>query len=663
MPFYSQTWLQSHPELRSSHLSLGSHPETGDELLIPERARTMGIHLIGKAGSGKSSEIKNLVHQDALKHNAVILFDPHDDLVDECIAELPQASIADTLVLDLRDESFPYGVSLFAEAGTFTTDEERTAAIERIVHIFNVLWPEIEKQQYARMMLRYAIVAFLDYPGATLPDMIDFFKKDDFRVAVLAKCKDRTVREYFADEYDRFSPDERTRRIAPLMNRLYILFVGRALPRNILGQRVSSVNFRKAIEEHQLIFIKLPTTTMGEDARLIGTILMSQLSAAIFSFVNLPPHERPTVAVYADEVSQVATPDFERLVVEGRKFGVKLCIAHQNQGQLDDYLVRAANGMHTQIMFRVTPEDAKSLALLFPMQRQAVSRDNIDPHASKYLLDYGADDPLVQTFIDVYLRPLQTQKSGRQVEIVSAQRISGWDMFLPGSIGADSKKPELNVPEPTPYLDALLYEVMRANNPLLPIPIEAIAGFANCGGGFYPALKWRADQDLRGDVMFPAHLANETASGYVWRHRPESDREWFMHCIFHLRMVMIYLAEHPLLKGGKVETFNFAQALIQLPVRMALVKSGDDIGQIVTSDTPRPLVGEALSARRYFILQHTRQRYCHPRDQVEELIDSTTPPDEFTLKRWKAVKSDDGTSSQSDERSNGPSGAGGQPGH
>jgi hypothetical protein len=148
--------------------------------------------------------------------------------------------------------------------------------------------------------------------------------------------------------------------------------------------------------------------------------------------------------------------------------------------------------------------------------------------------------------------------------------------------------------------------------------------------------------ELTEDVQFPAYLANHTARGYVWLRPPENEREQLLHCIFHLRMVMLDLAEHPVLKGGKTPTIDWAQLLIQLPVRMALVRSGDDVGQIVTNDTPAPLVGEALDARRYFIREHTRQRYCHPRSQIETLIDETTPLDEFNLGLWEAVESEDG---------------------
>jgi hypothetical protein len=297
--------------------------------------------------------------------------------------------------------------------------------------------------------------------------------------------------------------------------------------------------------------------------------------------------------------------------------------------------------MHTKVIFRVNPDDAKPLAAVFP-ERISGEGAEYETHASTYLLERGSDDPLVKEFINVYLRPLQGFRKGHHVEIHhrGADPVGELIEFAGIFAGASPSKVPIKVEDPLPYMDHLLYEVMRTKNPLLPIPYEAVRGLSSCNGGFFGAIRFVSDHDLSGEVRFPAHLANRTARGYVWLRRPEGDREKLWHCIFHLRMVMISLAQNPIVKSGKTPTIDFAQILIQLPVRMALVKSGDDVGQITTNHTPPPLVDTALQARRFFIQEHTRQRYCHPRAQIEHLIDDTTPPDEFSLRRWEEV--DDG---------------------
>ncbi len=650
MPFYSPAHLKAHPEITAHGLSLGRDARTADELVIPDRDRTMSLHIIGKAGSGKSSELKNLIYQDGLDPTkAVILVDPHGDAVDEVIAELAQAAIARTFVLDMRDEAYPFGLNVFSMAGALTTEEERSQTVSRIYHVFKLLWPEVEKQQYLPMLLRYAIIALLDYPGATLVDMLDFFRKDEFRAQILSKVHDKSIREYFADEFDQQGPAERARRVAPLMNRLYTLFVGRSIPRNIFGQRRNSINFRRAIENHEIILVKLPTTTMEDDAKLMGAFIVAEASAAVLSFSDTPADRRPATCLYVDEVQNFASEDFKRIVTEGRKFNMRLTIAHQFLGQLPGYLQDAVKGVHTTVVFRINSDDARALAPIFPPRSAAVgSSDEYEANVCKYLLKYPPQDLHVRTFLETYLRPLQHQTHAGKVEILSERHIGVLDMIMPGAVNSEGKKAPTEERDPTLYLDNLFLDVMRQQSWLLDIPYEAVAGFANCNGGFYKTVKWaRGTQDLTANVQFPSYLVNHTAQGFVWLRKPENAHERFLHCVFHLRMVMRYLATHPLVKASAVKHVDYAEILMQLPVRMALVKSGDDVGQIITNDTPTPLTGEALSARRYFIQQHTRQRYCHPRDQIERLIDDTTPPDAFTLQRWEEVESDDAASKQS----------------
>src|SRR5260221_10344685 len=112
-------------------IPLGYDPETGEQLYLPEQDRYAGMYVIGVQGTGKSGFLENLIIHDATAGHAVIVIDPHGDLVDNVLAELPHDRLIRTSVLDMEDEDWPFGLNVFAEAGTLTTEAERTAAIER----------------------------------------------------------------------------------------------------------------------------------------------------------------------------------------------------------------------------------------------------------------------------------------------------------------------------------------------------------------------------------------------------------------------------------------------------------------------------------------------------------------------------------------------------
>lgn len=639
MPFVSQNYLgylsvADRTAFRRRHLKLGDQPETRDELLIPDAGRYAGTYVLGVQGVGKSGLLENLIAQDAAAGRAVIVIDPHGDLTKNCIAQLPPACLERTYLLDMEDEEYPFGVNVFAHA-KLTTSLAQAQAVDRLMHIFEVLWQDVLSQQNLPRYVRAATLTLLANPGATLVDMHTFLLNEHFRARLLAQVTDPTIKQFWATQYDNLSDIEQNRRVQPLINRLEALFLGRTLVRNIVGQSKTTISFRRAIEQKEIVFIRLPIKTVAQDARLLGTVIIAQLHAALFSFADIPEAQRPGFSLYVDEVQHFTTADFAEMFTEGRKFGVRVCIAHQFRGQLPDFLKQSTMTARTKVVFQVTPEDGREMAHLFPATETRVNPDDIDPHPVRQLISYGSDDLHVTAFVEHYLRPLQMHKRGNKVDIEGLQ--TTWDIWH------GLERQNLYVADPTPYLDNLLYQVMRSGDSTLPIPWDAAAGFANCGRGFFTAVKWsKGSVDLTNNVPFPPHLVVETGQGPRWTRPPENAKEQFYHFIFHLRMVMRYLAAHPIGKVTSATATDVAQMLTNLPKRAAFVRSGDDIGVIYTSATPAPVGPAEAGIRLQTIRQQTRAKYCHPREDVEQafLHDEVLPlnhSEGVHISRWEQV--------------------------
>ena len=612
MPFISEDYLQSISEdkrriIKRDYATLGVHPETHDRLTVSDVDRYAGTYVLGVQGVGKSGLLENLIAHDAEGGNAIIVIDPHGDLIAHCLSQLPQHRMADTYLLDMEDEEYPFGINLFS-ADKLESSVAKTRAVDRLMHIFEVLWADVLAQQNLPRYVRAATIVFLDNPGATLVDMYRFLLDGAVRARMLKNVTDATVRQFWQAQYDDLSSAERTRRVLPLVGRLESLFMGRSLVRNIVGQHHNTINFRRAIEERQIILVRLPIKTVKQDAELIGTIIMSQIHAAVFSFASVPENKRPGVSLYVDEFQHFATSDFSELFTEGRKFKVRLVIAHQYRNQLPDYLQDSTMTARTKVVFQTTPEDAREVAHLFPPQQETVSPENINPKPVEYLLTYGSDEPVVKQFIDDYLRPVLMHKRGGKIELGEHLTFDFWH-------GTDMRS--VVTADPTPYLDNLLYQVMRAGNPDLLIPYEVVMGFARCGRGFYGNARMVADDILGPGVTFPRALVVPSGGSYRWTRRPESSLEQLYHFIFHVRMVMRHLASEPIGKKSAPSTTAVSQMLTQLPRRAAFVRSGDTVGVIYTHNTPKPATANELRTRTLAVQAHTRLAYCHPRDEVE----------------------------------------------
>lgn len=628
MPFVSQAYQdynggEQRRALRLTHLDLGYHPETGDDLLIPETNRYAGTYVLGVQGTGKSGFLEGLIHQDAMCGNAIIVLDPHGDLVAHVLAALPPHRLPQTYLLDMEDEAYPFGVNVFA-TGKLDTSAAQTQAVDRLMHIFEVLWPEVVAQQHLPRYVRTATIALLANPGATLVDMQKLLDDSAARAKLLRSVTDPTVRQFWRMQYDELSDNERSKRVQPLVNRLELLFVGRPLVSNIVGQRATTIDFRRAIENREIILIRLPIKTLPQDARLIGTLLMSQIQAALFSFVDTPEQQRPGFSLFVDEFQHFATPDFNEMFSEGRKFGVKVTLAHQYRGQLPDFLQESTMTARTKVCFQTTPEDGRAMSHFFPSTETIIKPEDIDHHVSETLRTRASDyGPEVERFVDLFLQPLQRHRKGRgRVEITNT------GFYARGAIadvmsGGETVGQPIIVDDPTDYLDRLLYDVMKTGNPDLPIPWEIPRGFSNGGKGFFGASRAAKEWELSTEMMqkFPPHLVVPTADGDIeWARPPESGKETFYFFIFCLRSVMYRLAAEPIGKATTTTMQDVGKMLSSLPRRAVFVRSGDDVGVIYTRDMPEQTRSGELNERLTFVRNQTRAKYCRSREDIEQAL-------------------------------------------
>src|SRR5258706_16143591 len=93
---------------------LGIDIQTDQRVEIPQASRRQGTYIIGANGTGKTGLSENLVIQDIQQGLGVALLDPHGDLTQAVLSRIPDSREKDVIYLDIGDESYPFGVILFA---------------------------------------------------------------------------------------------------------------------------------------------------------------------------------------------------------------------------------------------------------------------------------------------------------------------------------------------------------------------------------------------------------------------------------------------------------------------------------------------------------------------------------------------------------------------
>jgi hypothetical protein len=331
-------------------------------------------------------------------------------------------------------------------------------AVDRSMSLFELHFPDIMSQAHFPRYLRAALIAVLSNPKPTLLKLYKLLTDDSFRHQQLQAVTD-DVRQFW-QHYDELSASAKRQQIDPLLARLETFIMGRPIVRNILSDAESSVDFREAIEKGYIILISLPMKEMPFEARLIGSIILHQIHAAIFSSLSVPADTRKDCVLIIDEWQNFSSSLIAELVTEGRKAKIKLCVASQYLAQLPTYLQEELMAMHTKIFFRLTIEDARKVAHLFPNVETTIKPEDMTHNIIEHLLRHGSKNADVTAFIETYLRPVRNApKKNGKLELKN--QIAWWQLWLNAFLHVP---PPANptVGDPLPDLNDFLYKAMVA---------------------------------------------------------------------------------------------------------------------------------------------------------------------------------------------------------
>ena len=446
-----------------------------------------------------------------------------------------------------------------------------------------------------------------------------YFLRDDqdqLRQRMLRNVTNHDIRQFW-EQYSSKSPSVRRKEIEPLLYRLEALFLGRSLVRNIVGQSVTTINFRRAIENNEVILIKLPLKILSEDAKLVGTLLVAHIRDAIFSFADTPQERRPSYSIFIDEFQNFISADIKEIFAEGRKFGARLCVAHQRPDQLPKDLFSAALSAKTKICFRVT-EAAGQLAPIFIQKATKVRKEDISPKPAEYLLTYGYEHPDVSYFIKQYLRPvsLLPKRFGLSKWEASYGMTEFTTDFLYNILGspAPSHDTPPTVDNPLPYLNELLREVQVKGDATLEIPIEVILGFSDSGVGYFKVL-----EKLKPKQIFTLAETKNPSLYYNDLPGKKEQKAVLLDFLASLRAVMAVLAQDPIGEKRTDTLSEVTQKIMHLPNREALVSTGEKVYQMRTHDTipPRP---DSEQIRNGAKMLKTTLEYVRRKEDVERHI-------------------------------------------
>lgn len=315
--------------MQSHRLTLGARA-SGEFVMLAEEERRRHLYLIGQTGTGKSTLLLNLLHQDFDSGAGVALLDPHGDLARDALLHIPRSRTNDLVYFDPADAERPIGFNPLSRVPPDLAPLVADGIVSSFRHVFADSWGH--RLDY---ILTNAVRVLLDVPGATLLMLPRLLIDAPFRAQLLyMHVRDPVVRAFWQNEYDAYTDSFRREAIAPIQNKVGKVLMHPTL-RNIIAQPRSSTTLRRLMDEGAIVICNLSKGALGEStAHLLGALLVTSLAQAALSRSDIPAETRQVFHLYADEFQSFATESFSLILSEARKYGLTLTLAHQYLDQL-----------------------------------------------------------------------------------------------------------------------------------------------------------------------------------------------------------------------------------------------------------------------------------------------------------------------------------------
>jgi hypothetical protein len=329
------------------------------------------MYIVGQTGTGKTTLLKSMILGDIHNGKGLAVIDPHGDLYEELLYQIPRERIKDVVLINPLDMDYPVGLNLLDCADLsqrIFVAREIKAIMHRLLH-----------DTYGHMSNEYIGPVFYKHLQMNLlltmsdPDdigtLLEFYEiyqhKYYWKRWLPLKWKEPLLENWVNDilpstDYT-YRPSSSSISMGDYVGSKFNDFVLDPRLRLIFGQKHSTIDLGKIMDEGKILLVNLAKGLLGEStAQFFGLVLMAKFQSEILGRGEKKISLRKPFTLYVDEFQSLATENFGLLLSEARKFGVSLVLANQFISQINDPTIMEAifGNVGTMLAFRVGKDDA-----------------------------------------------------------------------------------------------------------------------------------------------------------------------------------------------------------------------------------------------------------------------------------------------------------------
>ena len=316
-------------------MQLGTQ-KAGDILEISEKDRSTHMHVIGGTGRGKSQFLYTMLKQDIINNQGLCLLDPHGELYEQLVDWM---SINKLLVkrrkihlLNLSDIQNSFGFNPLKASSEDALPFVIDSTASGISHVWG--GGDLTQTPLIKDTLERVLYALAE-SDLTIAEAryLTSYEEQEAREKIISQLNNPEYATAWKDSHLKNARDFNLEFEAT--QRRFRGLLSSPIIRNILGQKDDTIDFKKAMDEGEIILVNLaPNENLSpENARVIGTLLLNDM---YLSAIRRKPSKSKRFYLYMDEAQQFLSERVEEILVGCRKFGLSLVLAHQHLQQLKE---------------------------------------------------------------------------------------------------------------------------------------------------------------------------------------------------------------------------------------------------------------------------------------------------------------------------------------
>lgn len=332
--------------------ALGTGALVGEEVVgdgevrlvrFPPRAMRRHHLYAARTQMGKSTLMGHVVGSRLLEKaagrddQAVVVVDPHADLVAGILERVPVEVAERVRLIDLGDKTRRCGINLL-DVHVFL---DRETTVDTIVRVARALWDQWGGRM--QTILEHTLKALYE-ANKTLPrdnqyTLLDgrlMLTDEGFRNEVLRRVRDPFILDWWKSDFGTWQVQYLADALAPVQTRL-AQYAGSAAAREILGQRSCTLDVAEVVRNGDVLLVSTDQGAVGRHvSALVGAAMLNLVESVIRQEGERAVSERGGAMIVVDEMQTIPGVEYEEMLSELLKYRGSLVLATQSLSRLDE---------------------------------------------------------------------------------------------------------------------------------------------------------------------------------------------------------------------------------------------------------------------------------------------------------------------------------------